>query len=313
MPRTAYISHPVFLEHLTGSWHPERPERLTALREAIQSSGLDEVLTHLQSCECPLECVKAVHTERLITMIRNLCGPTLQHIDSDTVVSEKSYEAALFAAGAGITAADAIMDGKIDNAFCAVRPPGHHAESDRAMGFCLFNNVAVAARYLQRKKGVEKILIVDWDVHHGNGTQEIFYEDPSVLYFSSHQYPHYPGTGGMQEGGSGKGETFTVNAPMRAGCGDREYQQVYEKMLPPIADVFKPDFVLISAGFDGHKDDPLASMQLTEEGYAYLTRLVVEIAKKHAKGRIISMLEGGYGRALGLSAVAHLKELSAQD
>jgi acetoin utilization deacetylase AcuC-like enzyme len=309
MRRTAFLYHPIYLEHLTGSWHPERPERLHTILAAIESAGMKDKLVEMTPEECPLEHVKAVHTERLISMIKNLCGPSLRNIDPDTVVSEKSYEAALYAAGAGIKAADAILAGEADNAFCAVRPPGHHAESDRAMGFCLFNNLAIATRYLQREKGVEKILIVDWDVHHGNGTQEIFYEDPSVLYFSSHQYPHYPGTGSMQEGGSGKGETFTVNAPMRAGCGDREYQQVYEKMLPPIADVFKPDFIMVSAGFDGHQDDPLASMQISDEGYAWLTHLVRGLADKYCQGRILSMLEGGYGHSLGTSVVAHLNVL----
>jgi acetoin utilization deacetylase AcuC-like enzyme len=309
MIKTAFVYHPIYQEHETGMSHPERPERLVTILNAIDSSGLRDALVHLTPSACPIEYVKAVHTEQLIHLVKELSGPSLQNIDPDTVVSEKTYEAALYAAGAGIAAADAIMAGDVTNAFCAVRPPGHHAESGRAMGFCIFNNVAVAARYLQRVKGIERILIIDWDVHHGNGTQEIFYEDPSVLYFSSHQYPYYPGTGSMQEGGSGEGETFTVNAPLRAGCGDREYQQVYSKMLIPVADVFKPEFILISAGFDAHRDDPLAGMQLTDEGFAALTKMAADIGQKYCRGRIISMLEGGYGRALGTSVVAHLKVL----
>ncbi|UCD56735.1 MAG: histone deacetylase [Candidatus Hydrogenedentota bacterium] len=310
MPKTGLVYHPIYMEHLPGSWHPERPERLTAIVQAIEEAGLKDILLNLTPSACPREYLAAVHTERLIRSIESLCGPTTQHIDADTAVSEKSFEAALFAAGAGIVAADSIMTNKVDNAFCAVRPPGHHAESDRAMGFCLFNNVAIATRYLQRVRGIEKVLIIDWDVHHGNGTQDIFYDDPTVLYFSSHQYPHYPGTGSMQEGGSGKGETFTINAPLRAGCGDREYQQVYTKMLPPVADTFKPDFVMVSAGFDAHRDDPLASMQLTEEGFAWLTQMAVDMARKHCGGRLISMLEGGYDlRALSASVVAHLEVL----
>jgi len=310
MAKTGFAYHPIYLEHFTGSWHPERPERLPAILKAIEEAGLNDTLVSLNPSPCPREYLRAVHTDRLIDSIENLCGPTPQHIDADTVVSEKSFEAALVAAGAGIVAADAIMDGEIENAFCAVRPPGHHAESDRAMGFCLFNNVAIATRYLQRVRGIEKVLIIDWDVHHGNGTQEIFYDDPTVLYFSSHQYPHYPGTGTMDEGGSGKGKTFTVNAPLRAGCGDKEYQQVFEKMLPPVADVFKPDFVMVSAGFDAHEDDSLASMRLTEDGYAWLTWMSAEIARKHCGGRLISMLEGGYDlRMLGASIVAHLEVL----
>lgn len=309
MAKTGFVYHPIYMEHLTGSWHPERPERLAAILQAIEDSSLKGILSRLTPSPCPREHILAVHTERLVNMVESLCGPDIQHIDADTAVSEKSFEAAVFAAGAGIAAADAIMAGEIDNAFCAVRPPGHHAESDRAMGFCLFNNVAIATRYVQQVHGIEKVLIIDWDVHHGNGTQEIFYEDPTVLYFSSHQYPHYPGTGSMEEGGSGKGETFNVNAPLRAGCGDEEYEQVYTKMLSPVADVFKPDFVMVSAGFDGHHEDPLASMRLTEKGYAWLTRMAVEIARKHCQSRLISMLEGGYGGALGASVVAHVEAL----
>jgi acetoin utilization deacetylase AcuC-like enzyme len=309
MSKTGFVYHPIYLEHLTGSWHPERPERIPTILSAIESAGLNDSLVALSPSPCPREHLRAVHTERLISSIEGMVGPSLKHIDADTVVSEKSFEAALYAAGAGIAAADAIIDGRIDNAFCAVRPPGHHAESDRAMGFCLFNNVAIATRYLQRAHGIERVLIIDWDVHHGNGTQEIFYEDPSVLYFSSHQYPHYPGTGSMNEGGSGKGETFTLNAPLRAGCGDKEYEQVFTKILPPVAEVFKPDFVMVSAGFDGHRDDPLAAMQLTEDGFAWLTRMAVDIAKKHCGGRLISMLEGGYGSGLGPSVAAHIEVL----
>jgi len=309
MSKTGFVYHPIYMEHFAGFGHPERPERLTAIFNALDESGLKGDLVEITPSACPRKYIEAVHTKRLIDSIERLCGDAPQHIDADTAVSERSFEAALFAAGAGIAAADAVMDGKITNAFCAVRPPGHHAESDRAMGFCLFNNVAILARYLQREKGIGKVLIVDWDVHHGNGTQEIFYEDPTVMFFSSHQYPYYPGTGAMQDGGEGEGETFTVNAPLRAGCGDKEYLDVYSKMLPPVADVFEPDFVLISAGFDAHESDPLASMQLTDEGYAGLTRLVVDIAKKHCGGRLISMLEGGYDAALGTSVVAHIEVL----
>ena len=309
MAKTGFAYHPIYMEHFAGVGHPERPERLTAILKALEGSGLMDSLVRLTPSACPREYVEAVHTTRLIESVERLCGIAPQHIDPDTAVSEKSFEAALFAAGAGIAAADAIMGGEIDNAFCAVRPPGHHAETDRAMGFCLFNNIANTARYLQRARGVGKILIIDWDVHHGNGTQQIFYEDPTVLLFSSHQYPYYPGTGGMEEGGRGEGETFTVNAPLRAGCGDKEYQDVYTKMLLPVADVFEPDFVLISAGFDAHESDPLASMRLTDDGYAGLTRIAVEVAGKHSGGRLISMLEGGYDVALGSSVAAHIEVL----
>jgi acetoin utilization deacetylase AcuC-like enzyme len=309
MAKTGFIYHPIYMEHFAGLGHPERPERLSAILDALATTGLISDLVELSPSPCPREYVEWVHSARLIDSIESLCKRAPQHIDADTAVSEKSFEAALHAAGAGIAAADAIARGEIDNAFCAVRPPGHHAESDRAMGFCLFNNVAIAARYVQRIQGIGKVLIIDWDVHHGNGTQEIFYEDPTVLFFSSHQYPYYPGTGSMQEGGMGEGETFTINVPLRAGCGDREYIEVYSKMLPQIADVFEPDFVLISAGFDAHESDPLASMRLTDEGYAELTRMALDIARQHCQGRLISMLEGGYDVALGTSVAAHIETL----
>jgi acetoin utilization deacetylase AcuC-like enzyme len=209
-----------------------------------------------------------------------------------------------------MTAVDAIMEGQVDQAFCAVRPPGHHAEAARAMGFCLFNNVAVAARYIQERHGIQRVLIVDWDVHHGNGTQHSFDDDPSVLYFSTHQYPHYPGTGAATERGNGKGEGLTINVPMSGGQGDEEFREVFEKVLVPAADSFNPGFVLISAGFDAHRDDPLAGLGLTEDGFASLTQIVAGIALRHASGRVVSCLEGGYNlRALSASVDRHVQAL----
>jgi acetoin utilization deacetylase AcuC-like enzyme len=231
-------------------------------------------------------------------------------LDADTSMSPGSLPAAYLAAGGALAAADAIVAGRVDNAFCAVRPPGHHAEHDRAMGFCLFNNVAIAARYFQRRHGLARVLIVDWDVHHGNGTQHSFDDDPSVLFFSTHQYPHYPGTGRATERGRGKGEGATINVPMEAGEGDEAYLAVFQKVLVPAADDFRPDVVIISAGFDAHRDDPLASMGLTEDGYAELTRIVAGIARRHSKGRILSSLEGGYNlHALSVSVERHVTAL----
>ena len=231
-------------------------------------------------------------------------------LDPDTSISAGSLPAAYLAAGGVLAAADAIMAGTVDHAFCAIRPPGHHAESDRAMGFCLFNNVAIAARYLQRRHGVARVLIVDWDVHHGNGTQHTFDDDPSVLFFSTHQYPHYPGTGRATERGKGKGEGLTINVPMSAGQGDEDYREIFERVLVPAADAYKPEFVLISAGFDAHRDDPLASMGLTEEGYATLTGIVAGIARRHSKSRVLSCLEGGYNlNALAASVERHVVAL----
>ena len=202
------------------------------------------------------------------------------------------------------------MDGKVRNAFCAVRPPGHHALKDRAMGFCLFNNVAIAASYIQKKHKLGKVLIVDWDVHHGNGTQAAFYDDPSVFYFSAHQSPFYPGTGSAEERGAGKGVGFTLNVPLPAGCGDAEYKKAFLEKLKPAAAAFQPDFVLVSAGFDAAKDDLLGRMKVTPEGYAELTRIVKGIAEQHCQGRLVSVLEGGYNlEGLAASVEAHVRVL----
>jgi len=231
-------------------------------------------------------------------------------LDPDTVASPGSWDAARYAVGAVTEAIDRIMAGSLNSAFCAVRPPGHHALSDRAMGFCLFNNVAIGARYAQRRHRLVRILIIDWDVHHGNGTQAVFEEDPSVLYFSTHQYPFYPGTGAATETGEGRGQGFTMNVPLSAGTGDAAYIAVFEQQLLPRALAYRPDCVLISAGFDAHYADPLAQMQVTEAGYRRMTQVVKEIAATCCAQRLIAVLEGGYNLdALGRSVEAHVQEL----
>jgi len=311
MGRTGFVYHPQYLEHDMGAGHPESPERLRAIVARLQESGVFERLVQIQPLPAADEWITYIHAASYLETLKRR-APTHGRVslDPDTSMSPGSLSAAYLAAGGLLTAADAIVSGSIDHAFCAVRPPGHHAEHDRAMGFCLFNNVAIAARYLQRKHGIARVLIVDWDVHHGNGTQHAFYDDPSVLFFSTHQYPHYPGTGRPSEEGEGAGKGTTINVPMTAGEGDDVYRRLFEKVLIPAADNFKPDFVVLSAGFDAHRNDPLASMGLTEDGYAELTRLVVQIAQRHCNGRVLSSLEGGYHLAsLSASVERHLMAL----
>jgi acetoin utilization deacetylase AcuC-like enzyme len=311
MAKTGFVYHPDFLKHDMGSGHPESPERLRAIVARLEQGGVMARLTRIDPLPAADAWITQIHTPSYVAALKQHAPASGRlMLDADTSMSPGSLPAAYLAAGGVLAAADAIMAGRVDNAFCAVRPPGHHAEHNRAMGFCLFNNVAIAARYFQRKHGLARVLIVDWDVHHGNGTQHSFEEDPTVLFFSTHQYPHYPGTGGATEIGKGKGEGATINVPMEAGEGDEEYLAVFEKVLVPAADAFKPDVVIVSAGFDAHRDDPLASMGLTENGYAELTGIVAAIARRHSRGRILSSLEGGYNlQALSASVERHLLAL----
>lgn len=313
MVRTGFVYHPDYLKHDMGVGHPESPERLRAIVSRLEASGVLDRLVRIEPVMVSDEWVTQVHAPAYLKKLKTQTPSSGRvSLDPDTSISPGSLPAAYLAAGGALAAADAIMAGKVENAFCAVRPPGHHAERDRAMGFCLFNNVAIAARYLQHRHGVERVLIVDWDVHHGNGTQHAFYADPSVLFFSTHQFPYYPGTGRATERGEGKGEGSTINVPMSAGQGDEEYRDVFERVLVPAANEFKPDFVLISAGFDAHRDDPLAGMGLTEDGYATLSSIVAGIAHLHSHGRILSCLEGGYNlHALSVSVERHLLALLA--
>lgn len=308
---TAFFYHPDFQKHQTGWAHPEKRQRLTAIVEGLKLAKLWDLLKHPDAGQATLEQLTTVHDRHYVESIEQSCrAGKLFAPDGDTIGSPGTYSAALRAAGAVLSAADAVMAEQASNAFCAVRPPGHHAERDRAMGFCFFNNVAIGARYLQLHHGLDRIAIVDWDVHHGNGTQQAFYNDPSVLYFSIHQYPLYPGSGRSCETGMGAGKGFTVNCPLAGGATDADYRRIFREDLMPALTRFKPDFILISAGFDAHRDDPLAGMELTEQGFGDLTRLVKVVAAEHCGGRLVSVLEGGYDiKALTGSVVAHVGAL----
>ena len=305
---TGFLYDDIYLEHKTVQGHPEAPQRLVAIVKKLKDKGLYSRLLVLKPSPAPLEWLTMVHSPEYIKRARESCKNKAGYFDSiDVSISPQSYEVALAAAGGVLSAIDAVMDKKVTNAFCAVRPPGHHATTDRAMGFCIFNNVAIGTRYIQKKYNLAKILIVDWDVHHGNGTQSTFYDDPTVLYFSVHQYPFYPGTGSEAEKGSGKGLNYNINVPLPAGSGDDDYLRVFQKKLKPAAFAFSPDFVLISAGFDAHQDDLLGGMKLTSQGFAELTRIVKEIAEKCCEGRLVSVLEGGYElEGLAASVEAHI-------
>ncbi|MCS6285707.1 MAG: histone deacetylase [Nitrospira sp.] len=313
MGKTGLVYHPAYLEHDMGMGHPESPNRLRAIVQQLEQSGTMAQLTRIAPRMAEDEWIAKVHTAAYLASLKQHAPASGRvSLDPDTSMSPGSLTAAYLAAGGALAGVDAIMNREVEHVFCAVRPPGHHAEANRAMGFCLLNNVAIAARYAQKKYGLSRVLIVDWDVHHGNGTQHSFEDDPSVLFFSTHQFPHYPGTGRESEHGRGAGEGYTINVPMEAGEGDDEYRAVFQNVLVPAADEFKPELVIISAGFDAHKDDPLASMGLTEAGYADLTGIVAGIARRHAQGRILSSLEGGYNlTALAASVDAHVRGLLA--
>jgi acetoin utilization deacetylase AcuC-like enzyme len=308
---TGFIYDTIYLKHDTGAGHPERPERLTAILDRLEQRGGLQHLVRLKPTAAPPEWIATVHTPEYIERVRKSGQAGTGYVDSpDAPASRASYEVALYAVGGVQAAVDAVMRGTVKNAFCAVRPPGHHALKDKAMGFCLFNNVAIAARYIQKKHKLGKVLIVDWDVHHGNGTQAMFYDDSTVFYFSIHQSPFYPGTGSAEEKGSGKGLGFTLNVPLEEGCGDAEYQKAFLEKLKPAAVAFKPDFVLVSAGFDSAKDDLLGRMKVTPEGFAELTRIVKGIAEQNCQGRLVTILEGGYNlESLAASVEAHVRVL----
>jgi acetoin utilization deacetylase AcuC-like enzyme len=300
----ALLEDPRFRDHAGPRGHPERPERLVAVATALAARS--EALARIAPRPAHDDELLRVHTPGHLRTLRAAGAHAPTQLDPDTYLGARSVEVAELAAGGLIELCRAVARGEAETGHAAVRPPGHHAEADRAMGFCLYNNVAVAARALQAQEGVGRVLILDWDVHHGNGTQHSFEEDPSVLYFSTHQFPYYPGTGAFGEAGVGRGAGTTVNVPMPAGCGDAEYVGALQRLFAPVARAFRPDVVLVSCGFDAHRDDPLAAMDVSGEGFLAMAAIVRAAADELCGGRVVFALEGGYapsGLAEGTAAV----------
>jgi len=298
MPGVGYVYDPLYLEHGVPG-HPETPARLQAIVSHLEETGLLAQLARIEARDATAADLGLVHSSELIARVRDMAtrggGPAGGGwLDADTYVVPRSYEAALRSTGGVLAAADAVLDDVVASAFCLVRPPGHHATPSHAMGFCLFNNVAVAAAHALQRRGLERVAIIDFDVHHGNGTQDAFYADPRVLYFSTHQFPHYPGSGHWDETGEGPGKGITVNVPLPRGCGDDEYLRVYREICGPVVRRFRPQLLLVSAGFDAHFADPLAGMLLSAHGYYDIASLLRGLAEELCRGRIVYALEGGY-------------------
>lgn len=312
MNRTGIVKDERYMDHVMDPGHPESPERLRVIYKMLEEPEMKGFLEEVKPRPATRKELELIHAPSYIDQVEKTAGKPYFRLDMDTSTCAKSYETALLATGGLLELIKAVMEGKLQNGFALIRPPGHHAERDRAMGFCLFNNVAIGAQYAINNFSLDRVLVVDWDVHHGNGTQNSFYEDPHVLFMSTHRYGFfYPGTGSANEVGKGKGLGFTVNIPLSTRAGDAEFGNLFEKLIKPIALEYRPQLVLVSAGFDTHADDPLGGMEVTEKGFARMTQILMEIAETTAQGKLVITLEGGYDVAgQGRSVKAVLKELA---
>jgi len=308
--RTGIVKDSRYLQHTAGASHPESPERLASVYELLDNPNTSWKYVLIEPREARPDEIAYVHTASYIDQIANTAGKSHVILDPDTITSAETYEIAKLAVGGLCNAIDAVMTREVDNAFAFVRPPGHHAGAGNSAGFCVFNNIAIGAMHAMKKHGLKKILIVDWDLHHGNGTQKIFYSDRRVLYFSTHQHPFYPGTGGLHEIGEGQALGYTVNVPLRHGAVNGTFISAFRKILEPIALAFKPELILVSAGFDTYYQDPLGSMRVTPEGFAAMARVLLNIADICCSGRMVAVLEGGYNvTGLTRSVKATLEEM----
>lgn len=306
-----FLYDELFLKHETGEFHPENPERLRAIYTRLKSSGIFKNVIELKPERINYESLKRVHDPLYIDKVEDECRNGYSLLSTgDTNICSSSNDVALYAAGGVLKTIDMIFNSEINRGFCSVRPPGHHASADIGMGFCIYNNIALAAEHAKALYNIKKVMIIDWDVHHGNGTQDIFYGDNSVLFVSTHQYPLYPGTGASDERGEGSGKGFTINVPMKKGTGNNDIISVFKEIIIPAAKEFKPELTLISAGFDSRKDDPLGGFLIDDDGFRELTRMIIEISEYSGSGKILSILEGGYNYdGLSSAVLSHMDEL----
>ncbi|HAR97804.1 MAG TPA: histone deacetylase [Syntrophus sp. (in: bacteria)] len=309
--KTGVVKDRRYLDHGRDVAHPESYKRLRALYEILEAPNMMGKFTEIEPRYATYAELEMIHERSYIDFVADTAGKEMCSLDPDTITTAETYDVARLAVGGLCRAVDAVVAGEVENAFALIRPPGHHAEADEAAGFCIFNNVAIAAKYALEKHKLKRVLIVDWDLHHGNGTQNAFYADRRVLYCSTHESPGYPGTGALEEIGQGKGLGYTINIPLKSGAGTAHYVKVFRRLIAPVAMTFRPDLILVSAGFDIYSGDPLGGMKVTPRGFAYLTRILMDVADACANGRIVLSLEGGYNvEGLTMSVTAVIKELS---